>query len=59
AREQEMKALTQENRALVVLAEIELPIGIAEAFRNGQFRDTSTDALKSERLKISYSHSKN
>ncbi|HHH75784.1 MAG TPA: UPF0365 family protein [Phycisphaerae bacterium] len=35
AREQEMKALTQENRAKVVLAEAEIPMAMAESFRNG------------------------
>jgi uncharacterized protein YqfA (UPF0365 family) len=33
--EQEMKAKTQENRALVVLAEAELPKAMAQAFREG------------------------
>ncbi|MFG0241014.1 MAG: flotillin-like protein FloA [Gimesia chilikensis] len=36
AREQEMVALTQENRALVVLAEAKVPEAIAEAFRSGK-----------------------
>ena len=36
AREQEMVALTQENRALVVLAEAKVPKAIAEAFRSGK-----------------------
>jgi uncharacterized protein YqfA (UPF0365 family) len=35
AREQEMKALTQENRAKVVLAEAQIPLAIAQAFRDG------------------------
>lgn len=35
AREQEMKALVQENRAKVVLAEAEIPRAISEAFRGG------------------------
>lgn len=35
AREQEMKALTQENRAKVVLAEAEVPKAMAESFRKG------------------------
>ena len=30
-----MVALVQENRAKVVLAEAEIPLAIAEAFRNG------------------------
>lgn len=38
AREQEMKALTQENRAHVVLAEAEIPVAIADAFRQGHLR---------------------
>jgi uncharacterized protein YqfA (UPF0365 family) len=36
AREQEMVALVQENRAKVVLAEAEIPLAIADAFRKGQ-----------------------
>src|SRR5438477_5112537 len=36
AREQEMQALVQENRAKVVLAEAEIPMGIATAFRDGK-----------------------
>jgi uncharacterized protein YqfA (UPF0365 family) len=35
AREQEMTALVQENRAKVVLAEAEVPLAIAEAFKKG------------------------
>ncbi|MDR0589240.1 MAG: flotillin-like protein FloA [Spirochaetaceae bacterium] len=35
AQEQEMIARVQENRAKVVLAEAEIPLAIAEAFRNG------------------------
>jgi uncharacterized protein YqfA (UPF0365 family) len=35
AREQEMTASVQENQALVVLAESEIPKAIAEAFRSG------------------------
>ena len=35
AQEQEMVALVQENRAKVVLAEAEIPLAIADAFRNG------------------------
>jgi uncharacterized protein YqfA (UPF0365 family) len=35
AQEQEMIALVQENRAKVVLAEAEIPLAIADAFRNG------------------------
>ena len=34
-----MKALTQENRAEVVLAEAEIPKGQANAFRNGNLGD--------------------
>src|SRR6202035_4988220 len=37
ALEQEMSARVQENRALVVLAEAEIPRAIAEAFRTGHF----------------------
>jgi uncharacterized protein YqfA (UPF0365 family) len=36
AREQEMSALVQENRAKVVLAEAEVPLAIATAFREGK-----------------------
>lgn len=36
AQEQEMLALTQENQAKVVLAEAEIPNGIAEAFATGK-----------------------
>jgi uncharacterized protein YqfA (UPF0365 family) len=36
AQEQEMIALVQENRAKVVLAEAEVPLAIADAFRNGR-----------------------
>src|SRR3984957_11489748 len=35
AREQMMKALCEENRAKVVLAEAEVPLAIAQAFRDG------------------------
>jgi uncharacterized protein YqfA (UPF0365 family) len=35
AREQEMLALVQENRAKVVLAEAQIPMAIADAFRSG------------------------
>lgn len=38
ATEAEMTALTQENRALVVLAEAEIPKAMAEAFREGSLR---------------------
>jgi uncharacterized protein YqfA (UPF0365 family) len=36
AREQEMTAMVQENRAKVVLAEAEVPLAIATAFRDGK-----------------------
>jgi uncharacterized protein YqfA (UPF0365 family) len=36
AREQQMLALVQENRAKVVLAEAEVPLAIAQAFRDGR-----------------------
>jgi uncharacterized protein YqfA (UPF0365 family) len=36
AREQEMRALVEENRAKVVLAEAEVPLAIAQAFREGR-----------------------
>ncbi len=35
AHEQENKAKAQEARAKVILAEAEIPLAIAEAFRNG------------------------
>ena len=35
AMEQEMKAKAQEARAKVILAEAEIPMAIAEAFRSG------------------------
>ncbi|GHV84895.1 UPF0365 protein [Spirochaetia bacterium] len=35
AQEQEMVALVQENRAKVVLAEAQIPLAIADAFKNG------------------------
>ncbi|HET6882594.1 MAG TPA: flotillin-like protein FloA [Pirellulales bacterium] len=38
AREQEMKARTAENRARVVLAEAEVPLAMASAFRQGTFQ---------------------
>ncbi len=37
AQEQENIAKVAENRALVVLAEAEIPRAMAEAFRNGNF----------------------
>src|SRR5205085_8083034 len=36
AREQEMRALVEENRAKVVLAEAEVPLAIAQAFKDGR-----------------------
>ena len=36
AREQEMRATVEENRAKVVLAEAEVPLAIAQAFRDGR-----------------------
>src|SRR5438067_1696285 len=36
AQEQEMRAKVEENRSKVVLAEAEVPLSIAQAFRNGQ-----------------------
>jgi uncharacterized protein YqfA (UPF0365 family) len=38
--EQEMKALTAENRALVVLAESDVPQAVAHAYRSGRLRGT-------------------
>jgi uncharacterized protein YqfA (UPF0365 family) len=37
AREQEMKAKVSENRSRVILAEAEVPIAMAQAFRDGSF----------------------
>jgi uncharacterized protein YqfA (UPF0365 family) len=42
AQQQEMRAKVAERRALLVLAEAELPAAIAMAFRAGQFRTTGT-----------------
>ncbi len=42
ANEQTMKALTEENRAKVVLSEAEVPLAIADAFRNGSLRATKS-----------------
>lgn len=42
ALEQEMKALTQENRAQVVLAEAEVPLAMADAYRQGNLRATAS-----------------
>ncbi len=36
ARAQEMTALVEENRAKVVLAEAEIPLAIAQAFKDGR-----------------------
>jgi uncharacterized protein YqfA (UPF0365 family) len=44
ATEQEMQALSQENRAKVVLAEAEIPRAMAEAFERGQLRAGSNGA---------------
>lgn len=41
ANEQEMKAATVENMAHVVLAEAEVPLALAEAFRQGSLRSNS------------------
>ena len=42
--EQEMKALTAENRALVVLAEAEVPQSVANAYRTGRLRGTASSS---------------
>jgi len=44
ALEQEFKARTVENRAQVVLAEAEVPMAIAEAYRQGRLRATAVNA---------------
>ena len=41
AQEQEMQALTQENRAHVVLAEAQIPEAMAAAFRGGVLRSSA------------------
>ena len=45
AREQEMKALVAENRARVVLAEAEVPLAMATAFRAGTFHTNGAEPL--------------
>jgi uncharacterized protein YqfA (UPF0365 family) len=58
AQEQEMKAKVEENRALVVLAEAEIPKAIADAFRNGslgvmdyyRLRNVQADTSMRERI---------
>ncbi|HEX5444015.1 MAG TPA: flotillin-like protein FloA [Pirellulales bacterium] len=45
AQEQEMKARTAENRAHVVLAEAEVPLAMASAFREGNFSAHGNGAL--------------
>ncbi|MCH7685444.1 MAG: flotillin-like FloA family protein, partial [Planctomycetes bacterium] len=40
ATEQEMQAKTQENRAKLVLAEAEIPLAMADAYRSGSLRAT-------------------
>jgi uncharacterized protein YqfA (UPF0365 family) len=44
AQEQEMKARVQENRARVVLAEAEVPMAMATAFREGKLHISSNNA---------------
>jgi uncharacterized protein YqfA (UPF0365 family) len=39
-----MKALTAENRALVVLAEADVPEALAQAYRGGRLRGTASNA---------------
>jgi len=43
ARDQEMTALTQENRAAVVLEEAEIPKAMADAYRSGNLRAEKVD----------------
>jgi uncharacterized protein YqfA (UPF0365 family) len=43
AREQEMKAKVVENRALVLLAEAEVPMAMAGAFRSGNVNLSGAD----------------
>jgi uncharacterized protein YqfA (UPF0365 family) len=40
--EHAMKALTAENRAKVVLAEAEVPLAVADAYRMGRLRAAAT-----------------
>jgi uncharacterized protein YqfA (UPF0365 family) len=42
--EQEMKALTQQNKAHVVLAESEVPRAVADAYRHGHLRAVAAEA---------------
>ena len=42
AREQEMKAMVAKNRSLVVMAEAEVPMAMADAFRKGNFQSHHT-----------------
>jgi uncharacterized protein YqfA (UPF0365 family) len=44
-----MRALTQENRAKVVLAEAEIPLAIADAFERGQLRVSANGELPPSR----------
>lgn len=43
AKEQEMKAAVQENRAVVIKAEAEVPMAMAYAFRSGNLHGNSAD----------------
>ncbi|HZZ26952.1 MAG TPA: flotillin-like protein FloA [Pirellulales bacterium] len=43
AREQEMKAAVQENRALVLQAETQVPVAMAHAFRTGNLHGKTSD----------------
>ncbi|MHC4880436.1 MAG: flotillin-like protein FloA [Planctomycetota bacterium] len=51
AREQEMIALTRENEAAVILAEAQIPHGIAQAFRAGQLRSQQSQTKYTKRLR--------
>ena len=44
AREQEMRAKTAENRAIVLMAEAQVPLAIAAAFREGHFISSAAAA---------------
>jgi uncharacterized protein YqfA (UPF0365 family) len=44
AREQEMRAKTAENRAVVLMAEVQVPLAIAAAFREGHFISSAAAA---------------
>ena len=46
AREQEMRALTKENQAAVVMAEAEIPKSMASAYEKGTLRATHNGEVR-------------